>query len=385
MGGENLDLPAFYWKQKQPIQALLQKANATTRGQDIFRRVQEFLIENDFGNLAEYLNSIEPETKHEGRFIAHLSIILQQLDITNASNTPIKLYANCVAMKANPDFNPRGDALIVAAYAQQLSQVDATECFANLLTQLSSMNEDNRNYFIQLAEKNGLDVFQITHQTVSTLQMSDNNETNAFDILLSNKKLEDSIELASKMIRNMVVAERDEDAKISVQKLINMCAMDIKNNENFILIKSHLEAIELFNEWSLIETQKPESVARPQISTSATFVQRIQLEKKWESQMTDEMRWQKELKNKALELKSKIITILSCDSEWFDKKAKSVCIPRLIISSLKALIGAEEYDECPQIINLLFSESRQLYKCLNTQSAPDILTLTAKASSKLLE
>ena len=38
--------------------------------------------------------------------------------------------------------------------------------------------------------------------------------------------------------------------------------------------------------------------------------------------MTDEMRWQKELKNKALELKSKIITILSCDSEWFDKKAK---------------------------------------------------------------
>ena len=71
----------------------------------------------------------------------------------------------------------------------------------------------------------------------------------------------------------MVVAERDEDAKISVQKLINMGAMDIKNNENFILIKSHLEAIELFNEWSLIETQKPESVARPQISTSATFVQ----------------------------------------------------------------------------------------------------------------
>ena len=65
----------------------------------------------------------------------------------------IRLYANCVAMKANPDFNPRGDALIVAAYAQQLSQVDATECFANLLTQLSSMNEDNRNYFIQLAEK----------------------------------------------------------------------------------------------------------------------------------------------------------------------------------------------------------------------------------------
>ena len=38
--------------------------------------------------------------------------------------------------------------------------------------------------------------------------------------------------------------------------------------------------------------------------------------------MTEEMRWKKELKDKALELKNKIITILSCDSEWFDQKAK---------------------------------------------------------------
>ena len=39
--------------------------------------------------------------------------------------------------------------------------------------------------------------------------------------------------------------------------------------------------------------------------------------------MTEEMRWKKELKDKSLELKNKIITILSSDSsEWLDQKAK---------------------------------------------------------------
>ena len=69
------------------------------------------------------------------------------------NNGNCRLYANYMAKQANPDFNPRGDALIVAAYAQQLSQSDATECFSYLLTQLSSMNEENRNHFIHLAEQ----------------------------------------------------------------------------------------------------------------------------------------------------------------------------------------------------------------------------------------
>ena len=63
----------------------------------------------------------------------------------------------------------------------------------------------------------------------------------------------------------------------------------------------------------------------------------------------------------------------------------SVCIPRLVVSSLKALIGSEEHEECLEIVNLLFSESNQLYKCLNTQTAPDILSLVTQATSKLLE
>ena len=38
--------------------------------------------------------------------------------------------------------------------------------------------------------------------------------------------------------------------------------------------------------------------------------------------MTDEMKWKKQLKDKALELKTKIIAILSSDSDWFDEKSK---------------------------------------------------------------
>ena len=71
---------------------------------------------------------------------------------------------------------------------------------------------------------------------------------------------------------------------------------------------------------------------------------------------------------------------------WIILRVKfSVCIPRLVVSSLKALIGSEEHEECLEIVNLLFSESNQLYKCLNTQTAPDILSLVTQATSKLLE
>ena len=62
------------------------------------------------------------------------------------------------------------------------------------------MNSENRDYLIQLAEKNGLDVFSITHQTASNLQLVENNETTAFDILLVNKRIEDSIELGKWLI-----------------------------------------------------------------------------------------------------------------------------------------------------------------------------------------
>ena len=90
--GDNIDLPASYWKQKQPIENLLQKASATTDQQDsIYRKIQEFLIEDDFGNLAEYINQLECTNKHEARFIAHLAITLQQLTVTNTSNNPIRL------------------------------------------------------------------------------------------------------------------------------------------------------------------------------------------------------------------------------------------------------------------------------------------------------
>ena len=116
--GQSEDLPLSYWKQKQPIETLLQKASATMSEKSIHRKIQELLIENDFVNLAEFLETAEPNSKQEARFLAHMTIVLQQLSIENASSVPIHVYADKLASEADVEFNPRGDAMLVAAYAQ---------------------------------------------------------------------------------------------------------------------------------------------------------------------------------------------------------------------------------------------------------------------------
>ena len=63
----------------------------------------------------------------------------------------------------------------------------------------------------------------------------------------------------------------------------------------------------------------------------------------------------------------------------------SSCIPRLVVSTLRALIGSEEYEHCVEVVNALFAPVNELEDCLNTQNTPDILTLTSLAASKLLE
>ena len=77
------------------------------------------------------------------------------------------------------------------------------------------------------------------------------------------------------MIRNMIVLSRDDDARIAVEKLIGAGAMDLKNNEKFILYKSHLEALELFSEWSQLSMQSPrlEELNKPKITSTSSFIQ----------------------------------------------------------------------------------------------------------------
>ena len=114
--------------------------------------------------------------------------------------------------------------------------------------------------------------------------------------------------------------------------------------------------------------------------------------------MADELKWKREMKEKSVLLKTKVLTILSKSSKWMDTQAKryclvfvtrtpffSSCIPRLVVSTLRALIGSEEYEHCVEVVNALFAPVNELEDCLNTQNTPDILTLTSLAASKLLE
>ena len=73
----------------------------------------------------------------------------------------------------------------------------------------------------------------------------------------------------------MIVLSRDDDARIAVEKLIGAGAMDLKNNEKFILYKSHLEALELFSEWSQLSMQSPrlEELNKPKITSTSSFIQ----------------------------------------------------------------------------------------------------------------
>jgi len=86
--GSPEELPASYWKQKQPVEVLLQRASATmnTKQQNsIYRRIQELLILDDFEELARVMDSMEPANKHQARFLAHLAIVLQHSGVGSIS------------------------------------------------------------------------------------------------------------------------------------------------------------------------------------------------------------------------------------------------------------------------------------------------------------
>ena len=53
-----------------------------------------------------------------------------------------------------------------------------------------------------------------------------------------------------------------------------------------------------------------------------SFFQRIQLEKQWESKIGDELKWKKQLKEKALALKHRIMIILKSRCDWMDDESK---------------------------------------------------------------
>ena len=90
--GSNEDLPASYWKQKQPIESLLHRAGATSsdRQKTIYRKIQELLILDNFEELGRVMDSMEAENKHQARFLAHLAIVLHHAGISSISLECVK-------------------------------------------------------------------------------------------------------------------------------------------------------------------------------------------------------------------------------------------------------------------------------------------------------
>lgn len=65
---------------------------------------------------------------------------------------------------------------------------------------------------------------------------------------------------------------REDDAQAAVLRLIDCGADDLTNNDGFIAIKSHLEAMDIFNQWNKLQqtqqTFEPDQV----IDSSFSFV-----------------------------------------------------------------------------------------------------------------
>ena len=90
----------------------------------------------------------------------------------------------------------------------------------------------------------------------------------------------------------MILLERDDEAKRAIGKLIDAGAMGVKNNENFLLIKekvqfllfqgwiehtlnlkkAHLEALDVFFEWTQLEQARPNQSEKPDIDATRSFM-----------------------------------------------------------------------------------------------------------------
>jgi len=384
--GSSGDLPASYWSQKQPVEVLLQRASVAATGSDsLYRRVQELLILDDFEELGRAMDKIEPTNKHQARFLAHLAIVLQNAGVESISSICVKNYAELIATNVNPDEKPREDAALVAAYAFMLEKELGTAIYSKVLVNLSCMNQTHRDYLIDLAKKHGLNVSGITQQAVLELQQNEKSDLNALDILLANKDLSTSLDIACEIVRNLIVMNRESEAVLAVEKLKECGAENVAKNENFVAIRSHLEAMDIFNKWNKLEQSQVAYADAESLNFSTSFVKRVQIERENENRLSEKLKWERELKELAAAMLKKVTLILTTNAKWLDAKAKSVCIPMLTISCLKILSASSMFREMLSLIDVLCSEKYGLYTCLNTQTARSVMDFGVAATAGLIK
>ena len=80
------------------------------------------------------------------------------------------------------------------------------------------------------------------------------------------------MEVACEIVRNMIVMYREAEARAAVERLIECGAEELINNEAFLAIKSHLEAMEIFNKWNKLEQTRLSYKAALSIDPSLSFV-----------------------------------------------------------------------------------------------------------------
>ena len=88
--------------------------------------------------------------------------------------------------------------------------------------------------------------------------------------------LQTSLDIACEIVRNLIVMNRESEAVLAVERLKECGAETVAENENFVAIRSHLEAMDIFNKWNKLEQSQVAHAddESPNFSTSFVKVKR---------------------------------------------------------------------------------------------------------------
>ena len=84
--------------------------------------------------------------------------------------------------------------------------------------------------------------------------------------------MQSSLDIACEIVRNLIVMNREADAVLAVEKLKDCGAENVAENENFVAIRSHLEAMDIFNKWNKLEQSRVAYADAETLNFSTSFV-----------------------------------------------------------------------------------------------------------------
>jgi len=402
------DLPAFYWENKQSIEDVFHSVSAMQLNEDnmkeakIFHEVQRLLILNEVKDLYDVLDkwSLQATINEREilRFFAHLIILLRRLNChnKNVSKGLICIRRYCEYLMETHHIQQ------LAWYVSQLLDQDQIELYAQFLETLK--HDADKRLALSLAVENGLPVADILSQVVKRIHSEpslDDEEAEiklishkieALDWLLYDpKQMDEAVERANLLIRNLKATNKDEAAKVAfdrlpenaVDTLTKYCVddhEDLTASQNLIL-KEHLcwstyfSAKAAFDRWfDHHNKEKPKCPDESKLTQHLT--KQVTHEKQTIQYNIALEQWKATQNSLAKEANEKIMAVITFSDGWMAEPEDDVeliylrklCIPEVIFLLHTLLHTTENYDQAVALADIVASEVHGLYECFHKEN-----------------